>query len=144
MTSDTSEATGGTYLLVYELTERATLTVGALGSHELPPGGYVYVGSALGSGGFSRIDRHERVAAGTHDVRHWHVDYLGGHDAVRLVETIRLVGRDAECALADRLADRPIEGFGSSDCDCVSHLAAYNDVSSAVSAARDAADAVRQ
>lgn len=129
--------TRGTYLLVYDVPERLSLTVGAMGSVVVPSGGYVYVGSAFGSGGFSRIDRHERVASGTHDVRHWHVDYLGGHDSVRLVEDRRIGGRDVECLLAQRLTDGPLDGFGASDCDCPTHLARYASVASAREAVTD-------
>ncbi|MFB6177964.1 MAG: DUF123 domain-containing protein [Halobaculum sp.] len=120
--------TGGTYTLLFAVPREIEVSVGALGTHLLPAGGYAYTGSALGSGGFSRIDRHRRVASGDHDVRHWHVDYLGGHDAVELVGDRRLDDRDAECEVASRLADSPIPGFGASDCDCPAHLARYESV----------------
>lgn len=115
--------TGGTYTLIFALSEPATVTVGALGEHRFPAGGYAYTGSALGSGGFSRVDRHRRVAAGDHDTRHWHVDYLAGHPATNLVDVVRAEGRDVECAVADALGDGPVAEFGASDCDCRSHLA---------------------
>ncbi|QLG26890.1 GIY-YIG nuclease family protein [Halorarum halophilum] len=133
-----SDAVGGTYTLVLSVPEPITVTVGALGTRRFPDGGYAYTGSALGPGGFSRIDRHRRVAAGDHDVRHWHVDYLAGHDGVALVDVVRAVGRDVECRVADALADGPVEGFGASDCGCRSHLAAYNGVDAVRSAVRDA------
>jgi endonuclease-3 len=126
--------TGGTYTVVYELAEPATVTVGALGDHQLSAGGYAYTGSALGSGGFARVDRHRRVAAGEHDVRHWHVDYLGGHPAASVHRVRRLPERDVECAVAQALGDGPVAGFGASDCDCASHLAAYPDAATAVDA----------
>lgn len=119
--------TGGTYTLLFAVPREIEVSVGALGTHTLSAGGYAYTGSALGSGGFSRIDRHRRVAAGDHDVRHWHVDYLGGHDAVKLLGDRRLHGRDAECVVASKLADSPIPEFGASDCDCSAHLARYDD-----------------
>lgn len=132
---------GGTYGLVYAVSRAITPEVGALGTVELAPGGAVYVGSARGAGGFSRIDRHERVAAGDHDTRHWHVDYLGNHDAVSLVADRRIAGRDVECALAARLADGP-RGFGASDCDCRGHLARYPDTATALAALDRAVAAV--
>jgi endonuclease-3 len=117
---------GGTYTLRLERPSATTLTVGALGSHRLPAGGYAYVGSALGTGGFARVDRHRRVAAGEHETRHWHVDYLIGAPETRLVGVVTTAGADAECAVADRVgaaADgEPVPGFGASDCDCRSHL----------------------
>ncbi|MFC4358988.1 DUF123 domain-containing protein [Halobium salinum] len=114
---------GGSYTLLFELAEAARIGVGALGSHAFDAGWYAYTGSALGTGGFARIDRHERVAAGDHDVRHWHVDYLGGHPAATLRGVETAVGRDVECAVARRLGDGPVSGFGASDCACESHLA---------------------
>ncbi|ERH11910.1 MAG: hypothetical protein J07HB67_00921 [halophilic archaeon J07HB67] len=130
--------TGGTYTVVYELSEPATVEIGALGEHRLPAGAYAYTGSALGSGGFSRVDRHRRVAAGEHDVRHWHVDYLGGHPAASVHRVLRLPERDVECAVARALAEGPVAGFGASDCDCASHLAAYPDAETAVAAVETA------
>jgi endonuclease-3 len=114
---------GGTYTLLLALRRPTTVEVGALGAVDLAAGGYAYTGSALGSGGFARVDRHRRVAAGEHDVRHWHVDYLTGHPATRLVRVVRASGADAECGVARRLPDGPADGFGASDCGCRSHLA---------------------
>jgi endonuclease-3 len=63
------------------------------------------------------------VAAGTHDVRHWHIDYLLGHPAVRLDSVRTSTGVDAECAVARALPGDRVGGFGASDCRCDSHLA---------------------
>jgi Uri superfamily endonuclease len=118
-----SDATGGSYTLVVRLAEDATVTAGALGEHRLPAGAYAYTGSALGAGGFSRVDRHRRTARGDNDTRHWHVDYLLGHEAARVDRVVRSVGVDVECAVAERLPGGPIDGFGASDCGCGAHLA---------------------
>ncbi|WP_193310126.1 DUF123 domain-containing protein [Halorubrum halophilum] len=115
---------GGTYTLLVDLTAPATIEVGALGAHRFDAGTYAYTGSALGPGGFSRVDRHRRTARGDNDVRHWHVDYLLGHPDARLDRVVRSVGVDVECAVASRLPAGPLDGFGASDCDCASHLAA--------------------
>lgn len=119
--------TGGTYTLLFALDEPVEIRVGALGTCEFPAGGYAYTGSARASGGFARVDRHRRVAAGDHDARHWHVDYLGGHPATRLVDVVTAPGVDAECAVAQELDDGPVDEFGASDCDCASHLAFWTD-----------------
>ncbi|PSQ08162.1 DUF123 domain-containing protein [Halobacteriales archaeon QS_6_71_20] len=138
----------GTYTLVYAVPDPVEIEVGALGAREFPAGGYAYTGSALGAGGFSRIDRHRRVAAGEHDVRHWHVDHLGGHPAVSLIGVERAGDAlDAECRVARALADRaatadPVPGFGASDCDCRSHLAFYDSVAAVESAVADVYDAL--
>jgi endonuclease-3 len=113
---------GGTYTLVVELAEDATIEVGALGPVAFEAGWYAYTGTALGSGGFARVERHGDVAAGRHDVRHWHVDYLLGDDATRLDAVVRSVGVDAECAVAAAVDGESVPGFGCSDCDCSSHL----------------------
>ena len=119
-----SDAPGGSYTLVVDLDSDASPSVGALGDRDLPAGAYAYTGSALGAGGFSRVDRHRRTARGDHDVRHWHVDYLLGHPDARIDRVVRSVGVDVECAVAERLPAGPIPGFGASDCGCPSHLAA--------------------
>jgi endonuclease-3 len=129
---------GGTYTLILSLPAAATLEVGALGRQSLPAGGYAYTGSALGSGGFSRVDRHRRVVAGEHDVRHWHVDYLLGHPPVTVESVVISRGVDVECAVASALPEGPVEGFGSSDCACRSHLAYDSDPTSLLRSVRDA------
>jgi endonuclease-3 len=115
--------TGGTYTLLFDLPDPADVEVGALGTVRFPAGAYAYTGSALGSGGFARVDRHRRVARGDHDTRHWHVDYFAGHPETELVTTVTSPGVDAECAVAGRLPGGPVAGFGASDCGCRSHLA---------------------
>ena len=122
-------ADGGTYTLLVDLDvpEPTVVAFGAAGERELRPGRYAYTGSALGPGGFARIDRHRRVAAGDHDVRHWHVDYLLGHPAGRLIGAVRSAAVDAECEVARAIggadAVEPVPGVGASDCDCSGHLA---------------------
>lgn len=118
---DSRTVTGGTYTLLVELPNDATIEVGALGSYTFSAGWYAYTGSALGAGGFSRVGRHHDLAAGGRDTRHWHVDYLLGHPE-SLADDVRTV-LDAECEIARRLPDAPVDGFGASDCDCRSHLA---------------------
>jgi len=116
--------TGGTYTLVLERTSGGTVEVGALGAVPFPAGWYAYTGSALGSGGFSRVDRHRSVAAGDHDARHWHVDYLLG-DRGTSVDTVVTTAADIECAVARQVTDATaaVPDFGCSDCRCRSHLA---------------------
>jgi Uri superfamily endonuclease len=115
----------GSYLLIIDCERSTQIAIGALGTLAFEAGLYGYVGSAFGPGGLSRVDRHRRIAAGKHDVRHWHVDYLLGSEATRLVAVETFVDRDVECALATALAEagcRHVDSFGASDCDCVSHL----------------------
>ncbi|MEF8907286.1 MAG: GIY-YIG nuclease family protein [Haloarculaceae archaeon] len=123
MSEDTA---GGTYTLLAELAEPATVEVGALGAVDFDAGWYAYVGSALGSGGFSRVQRHRELAAGERETRHWHIDYLLGHPAATLDAIVASTGTDVECAVARGLADAglaAVDGFGCSDCGCDTHLA---------------------
>ncbi|MFB6080682.1 MAG: DUF123 domain-containing protein [Haloferacaceae archaeon] len=130
--------TGGTYTLVVDLPAPATIEVGALGARAFPAGAYAYTGSALGSGGFARVDRHRRVATGDHDVRHWHVDYLTGHPDASLVAVHAEAGADRECEVARALPAGPVDGFGASDCDCRSHLAHADSTAAMLAAVEDA------
>jgi endonuclease-3 len=118
-----SGMTGGTYTLLIGLDRPADITVGALGEHRFPAGAYAYTGSAFGSGGFGRVDRHYELAAGERGTRHWHIDYLLGHDDASIRGDVRTPGADVECAVAADLPEAPIAGFGASDCGCRSHLA---------------------
>lgn len=115
-------AAGGTYVLLLELAERVVIEVGALGRFEFPAGVYAYVGSAFGPGGFARVDRHRRHLDDGGTV-HWHVDALTTRSETSFVAALLVPGVDAECAIARRLPSGPVDGFGSSDCDCRSHLA---------------------
>ena len=141
------DAPPGTYALLLQVDPAATVAVGALGAAEFPAGAYAYVGSAFGSNGLGRVDRHRRVADGTHDVRHWHVDYLAGHAAASLDAAVAAPHADIECRLATALRARtrapasngaaPLPGFGASDCDCPTHLVAGSDPDALRAAALD-------
>jgi endonuclease-3 len=115
----------GTYTLLVELPEPATVEFGAKGAYDLDEGWYAYTGSAFGAGGLKRVERHRRLARGESDARHWHVDYLLGHPAAS-VETVYVTeNEDVECETARALNDAgtPLAGLGASDCDCPAHLA---------------------
>ena len=108
----------GVYLIVVELSEGQQIQVGRRGRLNLAKGFYGYVGSALGSLE-KRLGRH----LSTQKKLHWHIDYLldkGGVRAVIFAET----KRKEECFIARALSERlsSIPGFGSSDCNCHSHL----------------------
>jgi Uri superfamily endonuclease len=116
----------GSYLLLLEMSQRQTLTVGALGRFDFSPGLYAYAGSARGPGGLAARLRHHLKKCRR---CHWHIDYL------RLKAPVVAIwaGREtatyclSECQLAGRLDQRlpfvrPFKGFGSSDCTCNSHL----------------------
>jgi endonuclease-3 len=118
--------TGGTYTLLVHLPDPITVAVGALGALDLDAGWYAYTGSALGPGGFTRVERHRGMAAGDTAARHWHIDYLLGDTGASVERVFRADGADVECEVAAAVAsaaDGLVDGFGCSDCRCESHLA---------------------
>jgi len=111
----------GSYLLVVDCEQATDIEVGALGTLAFEAGHYAYAGSAFGPGGLSRVDRHRRIAAGDHDVRHWHIDYLLGAEETTLVGAF-VTHEDAEDEVAYAIEGDPVPRFGASDSDCDSHL----------------------
>jgi Uri superfamily endonuclease len=112
----------GVYALVLE-NSRCVVRVGALGPREFAFGRHIYIGSALGSGGLARADRHMRLALHRDRPPRWHIDYLllSPHFTPAAVVTAA-TDRDCECALARAVGGPSISGFGCSDCACSSHL----------------------
>ena len=116
-------AVGGTYILLLGLATAARVEVGRLGSIRFAPGCYLYVGSAFGPGGLrARLSRH----LGGTGRRHWHVDYLRAVAQPLGAWFVRgMPRREHEWSrvLAAARGIRPVsDGFGSSDCNCPTHL----------------------
>lgn len=108
----------GTYAIFLRL-EKTRIRIGALGPKTFDNAVYVYVGSAYGTGGLKRVRRHKAVAEGERSVQHWHIDYiLPSADWVKAA----YVEEQRECETAQRLSGSRVSGFGSSDCNCESHL----------------------
>ena len=84
--------TAVTYQLTIRLTKDIHIAIGALGTHRLPAGDYVYTGSARRNLE-ARIARHCR----RNKKLHWHIDYLLAAAEARIVDIRRLV--QAECAV---------------------------------------------
>ena len=102
------------------------MRIARLGVMRLQPGLYVYVGSAFGPGGLAaRIQHHRQTAANPH----WHIDYLraicGLVEVWFTTSTIRREHSWANALAQMPGAGVPMPGFGSSDCDCESHLFWY-------------------
>lgn len=112
----------GIYCLVLHHPACATV-VGALGTISFPGGFHIYIGSALGSGGLKRLDRHFRIACGKHKRPKWHVDYLLTDPRFSLVYAVYAPTTERlECQLACALGGEAVNGFGCSDCACTSHI----------------------
>jgi Uri superfamily endonuclease len=112
----------GIYCLVFH-NPGCTIPVGARGDTEFRKGWHIYIGSALGSGGLSRLERHITLSQEKNKRPKWHVDYLLTSEtfplryAVYAITSLRL-----ECLLASALGGENVPGFGCSDCTCPSHL----------------------
>lgn len=113
-----SLSAAGSYILTVRLKTASTIEVGSLGKRDFPAGYYAYVGSAMG--GFkARLGRHIRK----NKTPRWHIDYLTNKGNISSVVIFESTQRD-ECRISELLGSRfaRVSGFGSSDCDCASHL----------------------
>jgi endonuclease-3 len=113
----------GIYTILLSLGKAQEIRVGALGAFAFAAGYYAYTGSARGSGGCKRVDRHIRVLQGIESTRRWHIDYLlpkADFQEVFITKTTS----DLECRIASMIGERlrPVKGFGCTDCTCLSHL----------------------
>lgn len=106
----------GAYVLIVWVARTKRLGIGRLGTFDLVPGYYAYVGSACGPGGIrARVGHHlESVAA-----PHWHIDYLLRVAAPAEV-WFAIADRKLEQDWAEFLAAAPgfrtpIARFGASD-----------------------------
>jgi Uri superfamily endonuclease len=122
----------GTYALVLACRKTGSLRVGTVGVMPLQQGFYLYVGSAFGPGGLaSRIQHHRQIAANPH----WHIDYLRAVCAVVEVwfttNSARREHSWAKAAAGLPGARVPTPGFGSSDCNCRTHLFGFERMPSA-------------
>ncbi len=119
----------GAYLLLLQL-DRRTKLPDRFSGRTLPPGSYVYAGSARGKGGIrARCKRHLSRTKN----KHWHVDWLT--TAAHAVSAAAYP-HVSECDLLASLVKIkgvtiPELGFGSSDCrHCPAHLVEITEVAS--------------
>lgn len=113
----------GSYFLYGKLPRDKSLNIGSLGRLRFRKGYYLYIGSAMNSLK-SRIQRHMKK----NKLLRWHIDYL-----VPVLENLKPIpirsSESLECLLSMELRRLNYEGipqFGSSDCNCQSHLFYYN------------------
>ena len=120
---DREMGNAGDYMIVLQMEEDSTITVGSLGDIRFPKGYYVYVGSARKNLD-QRIAHHKALRKRCH----WHMDYL--RNACRFTGAIPIrTKEDLEHKLAETLsgiADWSIPGFGCTDCSCKSHLFGFH------------------
>lgn len=122
---------GGTYILVLNVAEPTLIKVGSLGLVKLDAGYYAYVGSARG-GLRGRVGRHIRVSRSKVGKLRWHIDYLLISSSVKLHYVIYVANAYIEHVVAEALSVNQlikvaVKGFGSTDCNCVTHLFRINE-----------------
>jgi Uri superfamily endonuclease len=89
-----------------------------LGQIHFPACYYVYIGSAL-NGIEKRVSRH----FSTQKKHHWHIDYFLDQAVIRKAFVKQRDYRE-ECEISEMFSAKfsSIPHFGSSDCNCLSHL----------------------
>lgn len=111
----------GVYCLILKSSAQQKIKIGALGEIDFEEGWYIYTGSALGSGGLSRVQRHIRFFRERYRKPKWHIDYL--MEKISLEETVcAATDERLECALAKNVGGDGVKRFGCSDCLCETHL----------------------
>ena len=111
----------GTYILLAKLAKTQTIKPGKLPEAEYKKGIYLYVGRAR-TGLKARVKRHIR----SEKKLYWHIDYL--LQKAKVVDIWIRQDYFDECNTADEIRNfkpataKAIQGFGSSDCHCRSHL----------------------
>ncbi len=109
----------GDYLLMLQLSRDQKISVGSLGTVAFRKGFYLYVGSARKTL-TKRLERHLRKKKNPF----WHVDYLNVHaDHGTAIPIRSSASREHELAQALlKIGQWSIPRFGSSDCNCKTHL----------------------
>lgn len=118
----------GTYIIVIYLLENSQIKIGSLGEIDFPKGYYLYIGSGMGNIGSTtlenRIKRH--ISKPKNKKIFWHIDYLLTNKkcVITRIYLIPSLNR-LECIIAkemSEISDDFIKDFGSTDCECPSHL----------------------
>lgn len=110
----------GAYILVVNVSKDISKGIGALGKVKFLKGYYAYIGSAMNSIE-RRVGRHLRKEK----KKFWHIDYLLDDENVKTVKVFyKESNKKEECKIAGMVSKfgEPVIGFGSSDCNCKSHL----------------------
>lgn len=107
--------------MIIDISEDLETIVGGLGRVSFKKGNYIYIGSAK-SCLEARLRRHLRKDKKIF----WHIDYLLQNGKVQILQ-IWVIQKSIECWMADvfnknSLSEVVKKGFGSSDCNCLTHL----------------------
>ena len=108
----------GCYILLIQLKDDKEIIFGKNNQYLFKKGFYLYVGSAL-NGLVQRINRHLNENKKTH----WHIDYFLKHTKIIAIY-YKINKIKEECIIANKIGNKLmlIPKFGSSDCNCKTHL----------------------
>ena len=116
----------GIYILIIKIKKPEKVKIGKLGIIDFKKGIYAYIGSAQNNLE-KRIERHLKKSS---DKKfHWHIDYLLNNKNIKIIDIkFKELSKKYECLTAKKLLKNniPINGFGCSDCRCISHLIKIN------------------
>ncbi|MFX1275095.1 MAG: DUF123 domain-containing protein [Promethearchaeota archaeon] len=109
------------------------IVIGALGNIFFKKGEYFYIGSAMGRSGSSslinRVKRH--VSNSSIKKMRWHIDYFLQNKNTKITRIYLIPCKQKiECLVAQEIKNISkdyIKDFGSSDCNCCSHLYLVNE-----------------
>jgi Uri superfamily endonuclease len=110
----------GIYILIIQLSSDAAVQVGALGKLIFKKGLYAYVGSAQ-----NNLEQRVRRHLTKEKRKFWHIDYLLDNDVAKVTAVFhKEADKTEECTVAKAIGKKgeAAVGFGSSDCNCKSHL----------------------
>ncbi|MEM5772896.1 MAG: GIY-YIG nuclease family protein [Candidatus Aenigmatarchaeota archaeon] len=113
----------GVYSLFIELGKDQEIKIGKLGKFKFPKGFYIYTGSALNNLE-ARLERHVKKQK----KKFWHIDYLLANKNAKIISVLKIdTSSKLECKLNQTIlknlkASFLVKKFGSSDCNCESHL----------------------
>ncbi len=116
----------GVYILLLRVNESIEINVGSLGKTLFNKGTYAYIGSAQNNLE-KRVNRHLRK----NKKIHWHIDYLTTNENVKIIKILyKQAEKEWECRIAKELikTEKSINKFGSTDCNCKSHLFKLNNL----------------
>jgi Uri superfamily endonuclease len=114
----------GSYILIIRIAETSKIQIGKLGQLTFKKGIYAYIGSAM-KGIKKRTERHIRLLNTKNGKCRWHIDYLLVNPNSTFIELVKIPTEEKiECRLSRmfNIFSKPIIGFGSSDCKCLTHL----------------------
>ncbi len=116
-----------TYILILKLNKNLSIEIGKLGNIYFKRGFYIYIGSSKRNIE-KRVERHIKNKKKVH----WHIDYLTLNKNFSIKE-IYFIDNIKECKVAEFFIKENvmyIKNFGSSDCNCKSHLFYFENLKS--------------